>query len=262
MIWYLGTMGFSYTDWKGVFYPSQMPLRNYLTYYSRIFNCVEIDSTFYGIPRTETVERWNYSTPTYFKFCIKAPRLITHELMLLNVEAALDEFLDSLSGLKDKLGVVLFQFPASFTSAGFDRLRKLVYALPLSIRFAIEVRDISWHLQSDELVRVCKDHNICWTATEYPNLPEVIYRTADFGYIRWIGKHGKYPIHDREYVDLTRKMQIWYKKILNHQSGFRDTFGFFNNDYAGFAAGSTNRFKTILGLPNIDFTPPQQVSLF
>ena len=78
--WYLGTMGFSYPDWAGTFYPDTLAQRNYLGHYSRFFNAVEIDSTFYGTPRLTTVKRWATSTPADFRFCPKTPRMITHEV--------------------------------------------------------------------------------------------------------------------------------------------------------------------------------------
>ncbi len=114
--WFLGTMGFGYDDWRGVFYPPGTTSRDYLTHYSRIFNSVEMDTTFYGVPRSAVVTQWAASTPDNFKFCAKLPRTITHEMGLIGTRGLVDEFIDAMRLLGDKLGVILIQFPPSFTS--------------------------------------------------------------------------------------------------------------------------------------------------
>src|SRR5512145_2142009 len=102
--WLLGTMGFGYKDWQGVFYPAGVGTRDYLGFYSRIFNAVEMDTTFYGIPRLSTVEGWGASTPEGFTICAKTPRLITHELELVGASGYMKEFTDTMRSLGDKLG--------------------------------------------------------------------------------------------------------------------------------------------------------------
>src|SRR5690554_3016991 len=108
--WYLGTMGYSYDDWRGVFYPDGLDKRDTLSYYSQFFNAVEMDTTFYGTPRPEYVQRWVQSTPDGFMFCPKMPRLITHELRLQNAQQELDGFLQTMRLFEDKLGPILIQF--------------------------------------------------------------------------------------------------------------------------------------------------------
>ena len=90
---YIGTMGFSYQEWSRVFYPTKMKAKKFLAHYSRIFNSVEIDSTFYGTPRADTVRRWGMTTPKNFKFCLKVPRSITHMAGLVGVEEELNNIL-------------------------------------------------------------------------------------------------------------------------------------------------------------------------
>ena len=104
-------MGFGYKDWSGVFYPADMSARNYLAYYSRIFNAVEIDSTFYGIPRVETIRRWVAVTPASFQFCLKTPNAITHDLKLVGASGLMSQFVETVRFLDEKLGVILIQFP-------------------------------------------------------------------------------------------------------------------------------------------------------
>jgi uncharacterized protein YecE (DUF72 family) len=112
--WYLGTIGYSYKDWLGSFYPSGTSQRAYLPYYCKVFNCVELDTTFHSIPRQTTATSWFNSTPSDFRFCFKTPRLITHDLQLIGAQAAMDEFLYSIQFLQEKLGPILIQLPPKF----------------------------------------------------------------------------------------------------------------------------------------------------
>ncbi|NIT54716.1 MAG: DUF72 domain-containing protein, partial [Aliifodinibius sp.] len=89
---YIGTMGFSYKDWAGAFYPPGISPREYLTFYSRIFNAVEIDSTFYGTPKAGSVERWREGSPEGFRICLKVPRSITHDAGLVGVDDEMMKF--------------------------------------------------------------------------------------------------------------------------------------------------------------------------
>src|SRR3989304_2476887 len=109
--YFLGTMGFSYEDWKGVLYPSGVFARDYLAYYGRIFNAVEMDTTFYGIPRPAVVQGWSAVVPADFCFTVKTPQLITHELGLVNAGQFMKEFIHVIRILGDKLGVILIQLP-------------------------------------------------------------------------------------------------------------------------------------------------------
>ncbi len=117
--WYLGTMGFSYSDWAGPFYPETLAQRNFLKHYSRFFNAVEIDSTFYGTPRMATVQRWMANTPDDFRFCPKTPRMITHDKGLRGAHLDMADFILVMRELGEKLGVILIQLPPSYDAESF-----------------------------------------------------------------------------------------------------------------------------------------------
>jgi uncharacterized protein YecE (DUF72 family) len=264
--WYIGTMGFSYKDWVGVFYPAEMDSRNYLAYYSRIFNAVEIDSTFYGTPRIEIVKHWAATTANGFKFCLKVPRVITHDAGLVGVRDMLVEFVDHVRFLEDKLGVVLFQFPPSFKVNQISILEDSLVYLPSGVRYAIEIRDQSWYTASEPdeeplLARMLKQYDVAWAVTEYPGLPKKVYLTSDFLYLRWIGQHGSFQRHDYERIDQTVNLKNWWTILQSYLDRAEVAYGFMNNDYAGFAAGTANRFKQIAGMPIKTFQPPQQGTL-
>lgn len=255
-------MGFSYKDWIGVFYPQGLPARDYLNYYSRIFNAAEIDSTFYGIPKEETVQRWAAVTLQDFQFSLKVPREITHELSLKGALGLMTQFVHTAHQLEGKLGVILLQFPPSFAFDRFDDLESFLAELPSGSRYAVEIRHRSWYAARDQTEAMLKKAGVCWASTQYPGLPRRLNITADFAYIRWIGKHGSFDHHDHERIDRTGDLQGWRDLIQTAESNLEALYGFMNNDYAGFAAGTVNRFKEIAGLPIIPFQPPQQGRLF
>ncbi len=259
---YIGTMGFSYKDWNGVFYPAGMDSVDYLAYYSRIFNSVEIDSTFYGTPRKTTVQHWAAATPTGFKFSLKAPRAITHDLALVGAWGLMAEFLDAARLFGDRLGVILLQFPPSFKVSVMQTLARFLALLPKDLRFAVEVRDHSWHTAEMEFETLLKENSVAWAATQFPYLPEKLHPTADFLYIRWIGRHGSFHQHASERIERTPDLQRWWAQIQANSDAVRDIFGYFNNDYAGFAAGTALKCKALLGQPVDIPRPPRQDVLF
>jgi uncharacterized protein YecE (DUF72 family) len=262
MTWHLGTMGFSYKDWEGPFYPPGLPARNYLSHYSRYFNAVEIDSTFYGTPRPETVLRWKHSVPDGFKFCLKTPREITHELRLKTPQAAdsMVQFVEVVRNLGGRLGVILIQLPPSFDVSSRPDLASFLSFLDRRLRFAVEFRHSSWH--KEETASLLKEAGVSLASTEYPDLPGHTLWTTPHLYLRWIGQHGRFKVHDRERVDPTENLKSWKDRLLASLDASQQVFGFFNNDYAGFAPASCNRFKTLLGLPAKSFEPPRQGRLF
>lgn len=258
--WYLGTMGFSWKDWKGSFYPEYLNSSDFLAYYSRIFNAVEIDATFYGTPRPEVVEKWAASTPDGFQICCKLPKRITHEMELVNVEPVLEEFLQTIRGLGDRLGVILIQFRPSFTIENFSKAQAFLDLLPEDLRFSVEFRHRSWYNSKTE--GLLAERNMAWTATEYLHLPKRIYRTTNFLYVRFIGYHGRFKIHDKVQMRVTEQLMWWKENIDQYLEDVDSVYGFFNNDYSGFAAGTLNEFRGIVGMGEVDFSHPQQDRLF
>jgi uncharacterized protein YecE (DUF72 family) len=265
--WFIGTIGFSYADWSDVFYPVGLKSRGYLPYYSRVFNCVEIDTTFYGIPREITVLRWAADTPQNFKFCLKTPRMVTHEMGLVGAEGLMAEFVDRAQLLGEKLGPILIQLPPSFSSDRQSVLEVFLSHLQPGVRYAIEVRSQSWYTATGEnqapaLLDLLTHFGIAWVSIDYPGLPLQIVPTNDFIYLRWIGQHGSYDKHDHERIDRTARLLEWKSLITTAYGNTHSIFGLFNNDYAGYAAGTAQRFKQLIGLPHIEPQKPIQGQLF
>jgi uncharacterized protein YecE (DUF72 family) len=258
--WYVGTMGFGYKPWQGTFYPDKLPKTGQLPYYAGVFNALEMDSTFYGTPKADSVERWREATPEGFKFCPKAPREITHDLRLAPAtEGVLHNFLDTMRLLGDRLGPVVFQFPPDFPVAERDNLAAFLPRLPRDFRYAVELRHRSWW--SDETADLFRAQNVCWIVADYIYLPKQIRRTADFLYLRFLGRHGQFAVKTHEVLDKTADLQSWLVKIEPHLPDVTDVYGFFNDDYAGHAPATARRFMALLGL-DIGTMPPQQGRLF
>lgn len=258
--WHCGTIGFTYPEWRGSFYPVGLPGSQSLSYFSHIFNAVEINTTFYGAQSVAQVQRWAAATPPEFRFCLKTPRQITHELRLRDAGDEMRAFIDPLRGLEAKLGAVLLQLPPGLTIEERPALENFLKLLPRDTRIAIEFRHGSWYVP--ETASLLRQYGICWAATDYENLPARIYLTADFLYIRWIGKHNVIPHPGHEIIDRSARLEGWLERIRAHLDEVQDIYGFFDNDYAGHAPGSCNRFKAMAGLPVVPSSGEEQGKLF
>jgi uncharacterized protein YecE (DUF72 family) len=258
--WHLGTIGFSYKEWVGPFYPAGTTQREYLPYYSKVFNSVELDTTFHSLPRSTIVQSWFGSTPSEFIFSLKTPHTITHDLGLKGAQGLMSEFLEMLQPLHEKTGPILIQLPPSYTQENYSILSEFLESLPQSYRYAIEFRHPSWY--NEKTTHLLSQHHVCWVTIDYPNLPRQINLTTDFLYIRWIGINGMYQHHSYERVEKKSQLMWWLQVILPYHDQISKVYGFFNNDYTGFAAGTCNRFMLLGGLKNKEKDAPFQESLF
>ena len=258
--WHLGTMGYGYRDWQnGVFYPAGLPARAQLSHYSQVFDAVEMDTTFYGIPPLARVQRWAAAVPAGFTFCPKTPREITHELRLKQAVTLMEAFIGAVRHFGAALGPLLIQLPPDMTSAARPDLAAFLSALPEDVRYAVEFRHRSWHATATG--ELLQKHNVCWVSAEYLYLPQRVYKTTDFLYIRWLGRHGTYEQKTHERVDRSDRLRAWHDDIMARSTGVDRVYGFFNNDYSGFSPATCNRFKTIAGLPTAAANPPEQPRL-
>lgn len=247
MNWHLGTIGFSYSEWADVFYPEKMSSSEYLAFYVKSFGTVELDTTFYAIPPVERVRKWCGVTPDGFRFCPKVTKTVTHELPLREAIDEFMRFIDAVRAFDDKLGPILLQFPPSFTASSIEKLDALLIATPKDLRFAVELRDKSWGNQ--RTLDLLSHHRAAFVSAEYQRPPRVVPATTDFMYVRWIGVHKRYTDLNHEEVDPTDRLTWWHGKIEEHREQTRDVWGFFGNDYAGYAVASCERFKRLVGDP-------------
>ena len=261
--WRLGTVGFGYDDWAGVFYPDSLKSIDYLSFYARHFDTVELDTTFHAAPTPDRVARWAAATPGAFRFCVKTPKEITHAEGRLSAPGKVDSMLRFVGVLREfgpKLGVVLVQFPPSFDAGGSKELSAFLGALPDDVRFAVEFRHPSW--ETDATADVLRDFGCGWVAADYLDRePWEVPATADFLYVRWVGRHGVYPTLDRERIDATDRLE-WWKRRVERCRGVQTAWGFVNNDYTGYAVATCNRMKRLVGQPVKPLEAPEQGQLF
>src|SRR5436190_5162212 len=167
----IGACAWSFQDWDGSFYPSDLPESQWLEFYANYFPAVEVDSTFYAAPAEATLRRWIEITPPAFRFACKLPREITHSYQLRDCMAELSSFLRAIELLAPKLQVILIQLPPSFAPKhGNAALRKFLGQLPQDFRFAIEFRHVGWHRPS--IIRLLEKHRICWVWADTTPLNE------------------------------------------------------------------------------------------
>jgi uncharacterized protein YecE (DUF72 family) len=218
MPFWVGTSGFQYAEWKGTFYPEDLPLKKMLPYYAEHFSTTEINYSFRRIPSKTTLSNWAAATPAEFKFGFKAPERITHFARLKDCEETLRFFAVVISDLEKKLGPVLFQLPPKFPKDA-ERLRIFLGTMPSSIKAAFEFRDRSW--LDDETFGILKEHNaaLCIAETEKLSTPEVA--TANFGYLR-LRREDFTPEQIKRWAQFTRAQTQW-----------ADTFIYFKHEEGG-----------------------------
>jgi len=177
----VGTSGFSYKEWLGRFYPEKLPAAEMLRYYAQHFATVEINNTFYRMPAESMLESWAQQAPESFTFTLKAPRRITHDKRLREIESDVAEFVRRAGVLGNKLGVLLFQLPPNLKK-DLVRLQNLLTLVPKGRRAALEFRNDSW--QDQEVYDMLRANGalLCVTDTDEGDTPFV--STADFGYVR------------------------------------------------------------------------------
>ena len=243
----LGTSGWSYKEWEGPFYPKGEKKK--LTYYSRFFDTVEIDSTFYAFPSQGIILGAAKNTPSGFVFSAKLPKLITHEKKLdleKGVKEDLFRFMHLMKPLieDEKLGPLLIQLPPSFTySGGLSKLKGLLDILPTDVSFAVEFRNKSW-LKKGDVLDALRERNVAMTTVDEPLLPPDTTTTADFAFVRWHG-HGERPWYNYRYRQ--DELQGWSKKVEAIATRTKKVYGYFNNHFHGYAVENGLKMMELLG---------------
>jgi uncharacterized protein YecE (DUF72 family) len=245
----IGTQGWSYPDWVGVFYPPGSRQEDYLPFYAEVFDTVELDTTFYHPPRPSIVRSWAKHTPEHFRFAAKVPQRITHDARLSRMGEHLGEFVRALEPLGPRLGPLLVQMPADFVrdDGAVGVLDRFLAVRPAETQIAVEFRHPSWHRPevSDLLRR--RGAALAWT--EWRDLPRVTDVTADFLYLRWLGdRRGPVETYDRVQIDRSGAFDAWTRDLGRAMPQVREIYGYFNNHWAGHSPASANEMKRRLGL--------------
>jgi len=249
---YLGTQGWSYSDWVGTFYPPGSKQEHYLPFYAQVFDSVELDTTFYHPPRASVVRSWARLTHGTFRFAAKVPQRITHEARLAAMGDHLRDFVSALEPLESRLGPLLVQMPAEFTNDEDNRgvLDRFLAAKPAAARLAVEFRHRSWH--QPPVYELLRRRATAMAWTDWRDLPRVFEVTADFLYVRWLGDREAIEKYDRVQIDRAQAFAEWEREIRQALPRVREVFGYFNNHWAGHSPASANEMKRRLGLVPVD----------
>jgi len=231
-VW-IGTSGYNYPEWRGSFYPEKFPAPKMLPYYAERFSTVEINYTFYRMPSAKTIAGWDAETPAGFVFALKAPKRITHDARLKDVDEPLRYFLDSARALGPKLGPLLFQLPPFFKQ-DLGRLTDLLALLPPGLRCAFEFRHDSWF--ADDVYDRLRARNaaLCIADTGKGTTPVVA--TADFGYFR---------LRDEGYS--ADDLEEWSRTVRRLGTGWRDSFIYFKHEESGIGPALARQLAAFLG---------------
>ena len=179
-VW-IGTSGYNYKEWRGNFYPEDLPETGMLKYYAQRFPTVEINYTFYRMPNVRTLQGWAKETPERFVFSLKAPRRITHDLRLRDAGDSVTYFCDTAKALKQKLGAMLYQLPP-FLKKDVARLEDFLHQLPPGFRPTFEFRSPTWF--ADDVFECLRRFDVALCIAEHEEYCAPFERTASFGYFR------------------------------------------------------------------------------
>lgn len=224
MKYHVGCSGFSYKEWKGIFYPEGLPARAWLEFYAGRFNTLEINSSFYRLPAAKSIQNWYDQTPSHFRFSIKASKFITHIKRFDVDENIVAEFCDLMhNGLKEKLGCILFQLPPSFHFSE-ERLQLIIEKLKVKypFKYIVEFRHKSWW--SEVVYDIFKKNDIVFCGQSYPgDIPEDVIQNNSLVYYRF---HGK-PVLYKSLYDQDALQAV--SDAIKDKS--REAYIFFNNTW-------------------------------
>ena len=238
----IGCSGWNYDSWRnGVFYPPGLPARRWLAAYAEHFDTVEVNTTFYRLPRREMVARWAEQSPAGFTFAVKVSRYITHIKRLRDAARHLDLLLDRIEPLTraGKLGPLLWQLPPTFTRND-EQLSSALAQIPGDLEHAIEFRHESWF--TEPVVSLLREHGVALVIADRPEIRSFQTRdlTAPFAFVRFHygarGRRGNYA---------ESELRAW-STVLADWAADRDIYAYFNNDWEGFAPRNAEALKAML----------------
>jgi uncharacterized protein YecE (DUF72 family) len=217
-----GTSGWHYPHWVGRFYPAELNSRDWLPYYARKFDCVEINNSFYRLPTAANVDRWLAQTPEGFAFTLKASRYITHMKKLHDCATALEEFLAVARRFGDRLAAILLQLPPHW-NVNHQRLGEFLALLPEDLQFAIEFRDPSWHV--DGTYRLLREYAVGFCQFDLAGSRSPVVLSAGLIYLRL---HGPHQAYSGSYD--TAQLRDWADRLKAWDREGHDVYVFFDND--------------------------------
>jgi uncharacterized protein YecE (DUF72 family) len=239
---HIGTSGWHYDHWVGTFYPADFKPKDFMAYFLKYFRTVELNNSFYHLPKPEVFKKWKKSVPDDFLFSVKASRYITHIKKLKDAKEGFAHFIDNAKALGKKLGPILFQLPPKW-KYNEERLTDFLEALPKKkkYRYTMEFRDHTWYNES--CYELLRKHNVAFCIYELQHHLSPLEATADFVYVRLHGPSifkyaGNYS---------NKTLQLWADRCEEWSNQGKDVFVYFDNDQAGFAAFNGIRLMEMVG---------------
>jgi uncharacterized protein YecE (DUF72 family) len=236
----IGCSGWNYRSWAGDFYPRGCPPRRWLEHYATVFDTVEVNNTFYRLPKRDAVARWVEQTPPGFLFTVKSSQFLTHMKRLTDMEQGVQRLWERLEPLLEspKMGPVLWQLPESFKRDD-ERLAHALERLPPG-HHAFEFRDPGWF--AADVLALLREHDVALAIGDRPDRPWQPHEiTADFTLVRFHhgarGRRGNYS--DSE-------LQAWARRIAGWRDAGTAVFAYFNNDWEGFAPRNARRLQQLV----------------
>jgi uncharacterized protein YecE (DUF72 family) len=235
---HIGTSGWHYKHWMGAFYPPGTKQQDFMDYYLRFFRTVEINNSFYMLPKAETFTAWREAVPADFLYAVKASRYITHMKKLKDPQESVVRFFQNVEHLREKLGPILFQLPPRW-EFNEERFTAFLAALPPYYRYTVEFRDPSWyHPRVYELLR---QHHVAFCIYELDGHVSPLEVTAGFAYVRLHGPEGKY---NGSYSE--EALRWWAGWCREQQQAGREVFVYFDNDLNAYAPYNAKRLGELV----------------
>jgi uncharacterized protein YecE (DUF72 family) len=238
---FVGTSGWVYRHWRGLFYPPELPAKRWFEYYRTHFDAVEVNNTFYRLPSDAAFDAWRHQGPPGFVYALKASRYITHCRKLNETAGPLERFLERARRLGPHLGPVLYQLPPHW-HRDTDRLGQFLDLLPHDVTHVFEFRDPSWY--ADEVRELLAGAGVGFCIHDLRGADCPRWVTGPVAYLRFHGPTstayaGRYG---------TGRLQKWAAAIEDFRGAGRDVFAFFNNDVGGHAVTDARELQTLLGV--------------
>jgi len=236
--YWIGTSGWVYPHWRSVFYPADLKQRDWFAHYARHFRTVEINNTFYRLPKEQAWERWREQAPPGFRYAVKGSRYITHIKRLRDCDEPVRTFVDRARLLRSRLGPVLWQLPPQMI-CDLDRLEAFLLLLPRDVHHVFEFRRRDWF--QPETFALLRRHRAGFCAYHMVDEETPFEATTSFAYLRF---HGSDDLYAGRYTD--RQLASWAKRLRALPRSVRHAYVYFNNDAFGYAIENANTLRGML----------------
>ena len=256
---HFGTSSWNYKDWVGPFYPPGTKAPDMLAFYSGIFSSVEVDSSYYGIPRATTVQLWRQRSCDGFTFSFKTPSTVTHERRFVNADTYFAAFLGRVRAMGDKAGAILIQCPPDFAPTRDARAALFSFLeteLPGDLPVALELRDPRWYdstlfdfARAVKFTLAVTDGSHGDTTLASRIVEDLVRQPAvPYAYIRWLGDQS-FPKYDCVQLDRSGSLDVWERLIRSLRATCTDIYAYASNDYEGYAPATVRSMIVRLGEP-------------